>query len=79
MEALTGEALDEVIDAVMKSITYEEKINMVSMNDDPEDRDGVGYMTKERWEELAKQMTDIGMLKSMPDVTKAYTVQFFTK
>jgi len=40
---------------------------------------GVGYMTKERWEELAKQMTDIGMLKSMPDVTEAYTIQFFTK
>lgn len=43
------------------------------------EKNGVGYMSKERWENLAKQMKDIGMLKSMPDVTKAYTDKFLTE
>lgn len=37
---------------------------------------GVGYMSKERWETLGKQLTEIGLLKSAPDVSKAYTTEF---
>ncbi len=40
---------------------------------------GPGYMSKERWEELAKQMVGIGMLKTMPDVTGAFTTEFLPK
>lgn len=40
---------------------------------------GVGYMSQERWEKLAKQLTDIGILKEMPDVTEAFTNEYLTK
>ncbi|MCD8023802.1 MAG: twin-arginine translocation signal domain-containing protein, partial [Lachnospiraceae bacterium] len=45
MTPMTGEELDTVIAALVSSMTYDEKINMLSMNTDPEDRSGVGYMT----------------------------------
>ena len=45
MESMTGENLEETLDALIASMTYDEKIHMVSMNSDPEKRDGVGYMT----------------------------------
>lgn len=45
MEPLTGEALDAVVNGLVQAMTYEEKINMVSMNTDPENRSGVGYIT----------------------------------
>lgn len=37
---------------------------------------GVGYMSKERWETLGKQLHEIGLLKQEPDVTKAFTTEF---
>lgn len=45
MESMTGDKLEETLDALIASMTYDEKIHMVSMNSDPEKRDGVGYMT----------------------------------
>lgn len=45
MESMTGDKLEETLDALIASMTYDEKIHMVSMNKDPESRDGVGYMT----------------------------------
>lgn len=45
MTPMYGDELDAVIEGLVKSMTYEEKINMVSMNTDPEERSGVGYMT----------------------------------
>ncbi|UUZ78945.1 ABC transporter substrate-binding protein [Paenibacillus sp. P26] len=40
---------------------------------------GVGYMTKERWETLNKQLTEIGPLKSAQDVSKVFTTDFLPK
>jgi len=37
---------------------------------------GVGYMSKERWEELSRQLHDIGALTKNEDVTKAFTTAF---
>jgi len=37
---------------------------------------GVGYMTQERWEELNKQLVDLGVLKAPQDVAKAFTNEF---
>lgn len=45
MESMDEEELEETLDALIASMTYDEKIHMVSMNSDPEQRDGVGYMT----------------------------------
>ncbi|MFC5704428.1 ABC transporter substrate-binding protein [Cohnella faecalis] len=42
-------------------------------------QNGVGYFTKERWEELNKQLHDIGILKKDEDVTKAFTTEFLPK
>ncbi|ULL14597.1 myristoyl transferase [Paenibacillus sp. H1-7] len=40
---------------------------------------GVGYMTKDRWDTLNKQLVDLGLLKSPIDVTKAFTTDFLPK
>jgi NitT/TauT family transport system substrate-binding protein len=40
---------------------------------------GMGYMSKERWDTLNKQMVESGVLKSSVDVTKVFTSQFFAK
>lgn len=40
---------------------------------------GVGYMTEERWDTLAQQMTESGLLDSKPDVSKAFTSEFIVK
>lgn len=45
MEPMDDETLEKTIDALMKTMTFEEKINLVSMNTDPENRSGVGYIT----------------------------------
>lgn len=45
MEPMDDETLTKTIDALMKTMTFEEKINLVSMNTDPENRSGVGYIT----------------------------------
>jgi len=37
---------------------------------------GVGYMTAERWEELNKQLQEIGVLTKNQDVSKAFTTEF---
>ncbi|AET61144.1 NMT1/THI5 like domain-containing protein [Paenibacillus terrae HPL-003] len=37
---------------------------------------GVGYMTDERWTELGRQLTEIGALKSEPDISKVFTDKF---
>ena len=42
---MDDETLAKTIDALMKTMTFEEKINLVSMNTDPENRSGVGYIT----------------------------------
>lgn len=42
-------------------------------------QNGVGYMSKERWEELSKQLRDIGVLKKEEDVSKAFTTEFLPK
>ncbi len=44
MEPMDDETLEATIDALMKTMTFEEKINLVSMNTDPEGRSGVGYI-----------------------------------
>ncbi len=45
MTPMDDETLAKTIDALMKTMTFEEKINLVSMNTDPENRSGVGYIT----------------------------------
>ncbi|GIQ61776.1 ABC transporter permease [Paenibacillus cisolokensis] len=40
-------------------------------------KSGVGRMTQERWDTLAQQMTEAGMLKEKPDVTQVFTNEFF--
>lgn len=40
---------------------------------------GVGYMSKERWETLGNQLSELKLLKSAPDVSKAYTTEFLPK
>ncbi|AEI41790.1 ABC transporter substrate-binding protein [Paenibacillus mucilaginosus] len=40
---------------------------------------GVGYMTMERWDALAKQLVDIGLLKADVDPAKAFTVEYLPK
>lgn len=44
-EQLTDDEIYELIDAILPVMTFDEKINMLSMNTDPEGRSGVGYMT----------------------------------
>ena len=45
-DPLTNEEVQELIDAILPVMTYEEKIQMISANgsDDPERRNGVGYI-----------------------------------
>ncbi len=45
MTPMDDETLTKTIDALIKTMTFEEKINLVSMNTDPENRSGVGYIT----------------------------------
>ena len=40
---------------------------------------GVGYMSKQRWDELGQQLVSIGLIKSSEDVSKAYTTDFLPK
>ena len=37
---------------------------------------GVGYMTKERWETLAQQLTDVGVLSEEINVDEVFTTEF---
>ncbi|SFB02287.1 NitT/TauT family transport system substrate-binding protein [Cohnella sp. OV330] len=43
------------------------------------EQNGVLYFTKERWEELSKQLHDIGILKKNEDVAKAFTIEYLPK
>ncbi|WP_040198344.1 glycoside hydrolase family 3 C-terminal domain-containing protein [Candidatus Soleaferrea massiliensis] len=45
IKARSDEELKPIIDGLMKVMTFDEKIYMISMNSDPENRNGVGYMT----------------------------------
>lgn len=40
---------------------------------------GTGVMTKERWEEVQKQMVEAGVLKSAESIDKVFTTQFLPK
>ncbi|WP_166238655.1 ABC transporter substrate-binding protein [Paenibacillus turpanensis] len=40
---------------------------------------GVGYMAKERWETLQKQLLDIGLLKTAEPLDQVYTNEFLPK
>ncbi|MDD9269323.1 ABC transporter substrate-binding protein [Paenibacillus sp. GCM10023248] len=40
---------------------------------------GTGIMTKERWEEVQKQLVDVGVLKSAESIDKVFTTQFLPK
>ncbi|MFD0692585.1 ABC transporter substrate-binding protein [Paenibacillus sp. GCM10027628] len=40
---------------------------------------GTGIMTKERWEEVQKQLVDVGVLKTAEDINKVFTTQFLPK
>ncbi|SEO76832.1 ABC transporter substrate-binding protein [Paenibacillus sp. OV219] len=40
---------------------------------------GVGTMTTERWEEMNKQLLDLGVIKKSQDVSKAFTDEFVEK
>ncbi|MEK3722931.1 ABC transporter substrate-binding protein [Paenibacillus sp. FSL H8-0034] len=40
---------------------------------------GVGYMSLERWQELSKQLQDIGQLKKNEDVQQAFNTSFLPK
>ena len=42
---ISDEELEKILDALIATMTFDEKINMMSMNSDPENRNGVGYMT----------------------------------
>ncbi len=42
---ISDEELARILDALIATMTFDEKINMISMNSDPENRSGVGYMT----------------------------------
>ncbi|EIJ80424.1 NMT1/THI5 like domain protein [Bacillus methanolicus PB1] len=37
---------------------------------------GIGYMSKERWLTLQKQLIDLGLIKKKEDINKAYTIEF---
>ncbi|MGG1551857.1 ABC transporter substrate-binding protein [Paenibacillus ferrarius] len=40
---------------------------------------GTGIMTKERWEEVQKQLVDVGVLKTAEPIDKVFTTQFLPK
>jgi NitT/TauT family transport system substrate-binding protein len=40
---------------------------------------GTGVMTKERWEEVQKQLVEVGVLKKAEDINKVFTTQFLPK
>ncbi|AJY75079.1 ABC transporter substrate-binding protein [Paenibacillus beijingensis] len=40
---------------------------------------GTGYMSKEHWETMMKQMLELKLLKKEQDVTKAFTTEFLPK
>ena len=42
---ISDEELEEILDALIATMTFDEKIYMISMNNDPENRSGVGYIT----------------------------------
>jgi NitT/TauT family transport system substrate-binding protein len=43
------------------------------------EKNGIGTMTKERWETMNKQLVEVGVLKAPQDVSKAYTTEFLPK
>lgn len=66
-------------DIKLDSMKYaSEAMNPLVFGGDAVDN-GAGYMTQERWEKLADQMTEIGILTSKPDVSKAFTTEFLPK
>ncbi|QAY66459.1 ABC transporter substrate-binding protein [Paenibacillus protaetiae] len=66
-------------DMTTEKLTYASETMMPLVFDGDAKEHGVGYMSKERWETLAKQMTDTGLLDKMPDVSEVYTDEYFTK
>ncbi|WP_028559452.1 ABC transporter substrate-binding protein [Paenibacillus pinihumi] len=40
---------------------------------------GIGYMTKDRWQKIMEQMTDMGVLTKPQDAEKAFTTEFLKK
>ncbi|NOU69572.1 myristoyl transferase [Paenibacillus sp. LMG 31461] len=40
---------------------------------------GTGIMTKERWEEVQKQLVEVGVLKTAENIDKVFTTQFLPK
>ncbi len=40
---------------------------------------GIGIMTTERWEEINKQLVEVGVLKASQDTSKAFTTEFLPK
>jgi NitT/TauT family transport system substrate-binding protein len=42
-------------------------------------KNGIGYMSKERWEALQKLMLDTGVIKKKEDITKIFTNEFLPK
>lgn len=66
-------------DTTLDSMKYasETMIQLVFGGD--AEANGVGYMTQERWESLAGQMMEIGLLTSKLDVSKAFTTEFLPK
>src|SRR5690606_5523535 len=37
---------------------------------------GLGYMSEDRWQQLADQLIEVGLLKADTDVTEAFTTEF---
>lgn len=78
------EAINKVIqkespDTPLESMKYASETMMPLVFGNDAETNGVGYMSQERWEKLSEQMTEIGMLTTKQDVSKAFTTEFVPK
>lgn len=63
-------------DLPLENMKYAAEAELPLIFEEDATANGMGYMSKERWDELAKQMTDLGILTSAPDTSKAFTTEF---
>jgi len=66
-------------DTPLEKMEFTDSIVLPMMFGGDAETHGFGYMSKERWQTLAQQLTELGILKSMPDVSQVFTVDYLPK
>ncbi|GGG69056.1 ABC transporter substrate-binding protein [Paenibacillus radicis (ex Gao et al. 2016)] len=66
-------------DMTLEAMNYEAEQEKSFVLNEETKTNGIGYMTKERWDTLQKQMLQVGGLSKEQDVSKAFTGEFLAK